>query len=138
MSLIEGGKISEGAWFKLTNFLLVVCIGLGTFFAVRALDKLDKVVEAVITHEAEIKAMQREIQALQARGDRTELLPSDFGGVGRLHFRGRAGGPKSDVPRPPSGTPDKAEPPDKPSPPDKPAPDAPKKPRDGRVWEVKS
>ena len=139
MSLIEGGKVSESAWFKITNFLLLICIGLGTYFGARALDRLDRLVETVIQHDTQIKYMEREIQALQAKGSRTDLMPSDLKGIGgNLHFRGRAGGPKADVPRPPSGTPDKPTPPDKPDAPDTPGAPEPKKLREGRVWEVKS
>lgn len=128
MSMIEGVKVSDTFWQKLTVLLLGLCLGGGTWFANRAIDTLDDVAASVIRHEVEIQNMKTEINLL--RGGKTELTPGDVGNP-RFHFRGGMGGPKRDVPRPPHDPPtlpdqptepkrrDKEQKPEKAEPPDK-------------------
>lgn len=121
MSLIEGGRITDAAWLKVISLLLSgcillgsACIGLGVYFANSALEKLedvdrglDAVGSIVVKHEAEIAYMKEEIRLLRAAPQ------------GELRFRGRAGGPKRDIPRPPKDPPTLPDPPRAPAPPEK-------------------
>lgn len=108
MSLIDGGRISDAAWLKVGTLLLAIIaalMGIIINMGGKALDKLDAVGSIVVKHEAEIAYMKEEIRLLRA------APPGD------LRFRGRSGGPKRDVPRPPKDPPTLPDPPRAPAPP---------------------
>lgn len=102
MALIDGGKVSEGAWLKIIAALLGVNIGIGGWVGARAINTLDMVSAAVIKHEADIINMKEEIKFIRGNKSRSDLLPGDLGNP-QFRFRGR--GPSRDVPRPPSEPP---------------------------------
>jgi hypothetical protein len=112
MALIDGGKISEGAWLKVIAALLGVNIALGGWVGARAINTLDTVSSAVIRHEADIVNMKEEIKFIRGNKSRSEVLPGDLGNP-PFRFRGRGpSGPKADVPRPPTEPPQTDGPPE--------------------------